>query len=118
MARTVQGEGQKYAAPATRILAFPDHYVGLAHTFKTNDPAITVVDGRNMIVQGTIYPANDDTAWGIVLHDLDVTDGDKEGAILLHGWFKMANLPVAPSAAALAAMTMCRPLPIATNPNP
>ena len=79
------------------ILVFPDHYVCKAHTFLKNDAAATTVNGRKIIKAGTIYPANDATAIGVVWADYDVTDGDVTGALIIHGFVKKAALPVAPA---------------------
>lgn len=38
-------------------------------------------DGKKIAKAGTPYPANDGTAKGILIRDIDVTDGDAVGAI-------------------------------------
>ena len=95
-----------------QILAFPEPYVCVAHTFLKNDAAATTVEGRKILKAGTIYPANDGTAVGIIFNDLDVTDGDESGAILLEGYVKKAALPVEPSDEAIAAMKKITFLPV------
>lgn len=87
-----------------QILVFPDHYVSVAHTFLKGDAAAATVDGRKVIKAGTIYPANDATAKGVVWADYDVTDGDVTGALIIHGFVKTAALPAAPSANAKTAL--------------
>ena len=91
-----------YGAPAKQILAIPDHYVALAqkHAKATAEtPGLaTLVDGRYVVKAGTFYPANNDTAIGVVLNDYDVTDGDATMAIVVHGFIKQEALPVAPAA--------------------
>ena len=94
-----------------QILVFPDHYVSVAHTFLKDDAAATAVDGRKVIKAGTIYPANDATAKGVVWADYDVTDGDVTGALIIHGFVKSAALPVAPSATAKTALPMVAFMP-------
>lgn len=95
-----------------QILVFPDHYVCTAHTFKNGDAAATTMeDGRKIIKAGTIYPANDATAIGVVFNDMDVTHGDATGAILIHGFVKSAALPAAPSAEAKSALKLIEFLP-------
>lgn len=94
-----------------QILVFPDHYVCVAHTFEKDDAAAATVDGRKIIKAGTIYPANDATAIGIVFNDMDVTDGDATGAILVHGFVKTAALPAAPASAAKTALKMIEFMP-------
>ena len=91
-----------YAAPAKQILAIPDHYValGFKHLIAASgsEGLATLVDGRYVVKAGTIYPANDATAIGVVLNDYDVTDGDAMMAVVIHGFIKTAALPVEPSA--------------------
>ena len=88
-----------------QILAFPDHYVSVAHTFLKDDAAATTTsDGRKVIKAGTIYPTNDASAIGIVFNDMDVTTGDATGALLIHGFVKTAALPEAPEATAKTAL--------------
>lgn len=94
-----------------QILMFPDHYVSVAHTFLKDDAAATTVDGRKVIKAGTVYPANDATAKGIVWADYDVTDGDVTGALVIHGFIKTAALPAAPSAEAKTALPMVAFMP-------
>ncbi len=98
----------EYGAPAKQILAIPDHYVALG--FKHNrattgsEGLATLIDGRYIVKAGTIYPANDATAIGVVLNDYDVTDGDAMMAVVVHGFIKVAALPAVPAAAAVAAL--------------
>lgn len=94
-----------------QILVFPDHYVSVAHTFLKGDAAAATVDGRKVIKAGTIYPANDATAKGVVWADYDVTDGDVTGALIIHGFVKTAALPAAPSTNAKTALPMVAFMP-------
>jgi hypothetical protein len=98
----------EYGAPAKQILAIPDHYValGFKHAKATSAaPGLaTLVDGRYVVKAGTIYPANNSTAIGVVLNDYDVTDGDAMMAVVIHGFIKTAALPAVPVADAIAAM--------------
>jgi len=96
-----------------QILVFPDHYVGVAHTFNQNDAAAVTVDGRKIIKAGTIYPANNETAIGVVFSDMDVTDGDRTGTIIIHGFIKTAALPQTPTPAAITALNMIKFMPLA-----
>ena len=98
----------EYGAPAKQILAIPDHYVALGFKHAKADAVTTglatLVDGRYVVKAGTIYPANDATAIGVVLNDYDVTDGDAMMAIVIHGFIKVAALPAIPSANAIGAL--------------
>lgn len=95
-----------------QILVFPDHYVGLAHTFLRNDAAAATIDGRKIIKAGTIYPANDATAIGVVFNDVDVTNGDASGTLIVHGFIKKAALPANPSANAKSALKAIQFFPL------
>lgn len=98
----------EYGAPTKQILAIPNHYVALGFKHAkadANTPGLaTLVDGRYIVKAGTIYPANDSTAIGVVLNDYDVTDGDAMMAVVIHGFIKTAAIPAVPSADAIAAM--------------
>lgn len=97
---------------AKGVLVFPDHYVSVAHTFKKNDAAAITEDGRKIVKAGTLYPSNDDSAIGIVWADYDVTDGDRTGALIIHGFVKTKALPVIPSSNAKGALKMIQFLPL------
>ena len=45
----------------------------------------TAANGGKYVKMGTIYPANDATAEGIVYEDVDVTTGDMPGSVVLKG---------------------------------
>ena len=75
------------------ILKVADHFVALKKTFKMNDEAATEVDGRKIIKAGTVYPKNDATAIGMLLYDVDVTEGDADGALLVHGIVDKNKIP-------------------------
>lgn len=47
--------------------------------------AVTVENGGKYVPMGTIYPANDGTAEGIVYEDVDVTSGDMPGSVVIGG---------------------------------
>ena len=95
-----------------QILVFPDHYVAVAQTFLSNDPAAVTEDGRKIIKAGTIYPTNDASAIGVVFSDMDVTNGDRTGAIIVHGFIKTAALPVIPTSQAKGALKQISFLPL------
>lgn len=106
----VEYKSQDYST-GKQILAFPDHYVCVAHTFAKDDAAAITEDGRKVIKAGTVYPTNDASAKCIVFSDMDVTNGDVTGALLIHGFVKTAALPAAPAAAAITALKMIEFLP-------
>lgn len=85
------------------ILKFVDHYVNVSEQIPV---ALGVkVDGRTIVKAGTIFPANDATATGVVFQDYDVADGDANGAVLVHGFVDLTKLPEVPTAEAKAALT-------------
>lgn len=98
------------------ILAFPDHYVAVAvkhaKAVSGNTGIATLVDGRYIVKAGTFYPANDATAIGVVLQDYDVTNGDANMAVVVHGFVNLAKLPAVPSANAKTALNMIKFMPI------
>ena len=100
---SVEFKSQEYGT-GKQILLFPDHYVCKAHTFLKDDAAAVTEDGRKIIKAGTIYPANTSAAQGVVFYDVDVTDGDRSGALVLHGFIKTAAIPAQPTTDAKAAL--------------
>lgn len=65
--------------------------------------AITADNGAKYVPMGTIYPANDATAEGIVYEDVDVTTGDMPGSVVLDGCVYTERL--APTGAEYNAVT-------------
>ena len=47
--------------------------------------AKTAANGGKYVAMGTIFPADDATAEGIVYEDVDVTDGDMAGSVVTAG---------------------------------
>ncbi len=66
--------------------------------------AKTVENGAKYVPMGTIYPANDGTAEGIVYEDVDVTTGDMPGSVVLAGTVYENRLPVTIAEAAKTAL--------------
>lgn len=97
-----------------QILMFPDHYVGLAHTFSKQDSIAVQENGRYIVKAGTIYPANNNTALGVVMNDYDVTNGDISGTLIVHGFIKTAKLPAVPTSQAKAALKQITFFPLST----
>ena len=73
-------------ANKVEILQFPDDYVARPQFFDEQSKlAVKDENGRYIIKAGTPFPSNDANCTGIVLNDLDVTDGDENGAVLVRG---------------------------------
>ena len=83
-----------------------DHYV--AEAVVLTQANVTTVDGKKIVKAGTILPANDATAKGIVLYDVDVTNGDEVGSLVIHGFIDKSKLPTEPNSAAITALPMIK----------
>ena len=66
-----------------------------AFTYQIPESMGEVVGSRKVVKAGTVYPANDATAIGLLLKDVDVTDGDREGSVVVEGIFLAERLPEA-----------------------
>lgn len=64
----------------------------------------TTENGRTILKAGTVFPANDETAQGIVLHDIDLTHGDQPVGVMVEGYVYESRLPETVSAEAKEAM--------------
>ena len=73
-------------------------------TSVSNTGVTADANGRKIVKAGTILPANDATAVGILFNDVDVTEGTQPGALMVEGYVHEARLPVAPVAAAKTAL--------------
>ena len=96
-----------------QILMFPNPYVCFPQKFSQDSSLATTVGNRKIIKAGTIFPANDGTAQGVVFSDLDVTEGDVNGAVLVFGFVKTSALPEEPTSEAKAALNMIKFFPLA-----
>lgn len=82
----------KKVTSGVNILA-NDHYVGIPY----NCGELTDLATDGVIPAGTIIPANDDTAKGVLLHDVTLAD-NPNGTIVIHGFIATSKLPVEPTA--------------------
>lgn len=76
----------------------------IAFTYQIPESMGEEVGCRKVVPAGTVYPANDGTAIGVLLNDIDVTDGDYQGSVIVDGILLKDRLPEEISAEALAAM--------------
>lgn len=53
------------------------------------------VDGKKVIKSGQVWPSNDGEAKGLVMYEVDVTDGAQPIAILVEGYVYEDRLPAA-----------------------
>lgn len=88
-------------AGKTEFLITVDHYVALGHKASqatSEAPGLTVlINNRRILRAGTIWRDSNQKAIGLVADDYDLTDGDKQIAVIVHGFVSRAKLPVAPS---------------------
>jgi len=71
----------------------------------TNAAVTTDELGHKVIPAGTIWPSNDAKAKGVLLKEVNVNEGPQMAALVEEGWLLGQRLPVAPTAAAMTAMT-------------
>lgn len=116
------------------ILKFSQHHIQLAIT--VSDKGIVAnSDGKKIVPAGTILGGDggsilgDDTklaivkntqggatgtdgagidAEGVLLENVDVTYGPKQGAMLIHGFVKLSALPAVPCADAIKSLNMVK----------
>ncbi|WZY01601.1 hypothetical protein NSQ26_06065 [Bacillus sp. FSL W7-1360] len=50
-------------------------------------------DGHYIVKSGTVYPANDASAEGIVYHSVDVTSGNQPVSVMVEGYVYEERLP-------------------------
>lgn len=87
------------------VLAHPAGYSAFPQTVEAANAAVTTnADGTKVLKGGTVYPANDGTAKGIVLQDYAFDDGAVQAAIVYAGDVKTAALKQALTAEAKAAL--------------
>ena len=80
-----------HAVTRPKEILYNDHYVAMPY-----DCSAIAANEDGIIPAGTIIPANDATAKGVLLSDVN-KEGNPNGTIVIHGWIKKAALPVAPA---------------------
>ena len=72
--------------PEFDILKYPDNWQAHAQTIMETDSIVTTDSkGRKIVKAGTVYPANDETARGIVHHDYYLDFGDVDVDVVFEG---------------------------------
>lgn len=74
----------------------------LSFTKQVDDTHTGVVNG--VLPAGSIFPANDSTAEGITINDVDVSNGPQPVGIIVEGHVLIERLPVKPTDTAQTAM--------------
>lgn len=89
------------------VPAFLASGVGLRTiTYEFSNSGLSADDeGKIIIVGGTVYPSNDGSAKGIVFEDVDVTDGDFAGSLIVGGYIYENRLPADVESTAKAVLT-------------
>lgn len=82
-----------------------DHYVAIPYDCSD----IKATDG--VIPAGTIIPANDKTAVGVLLNDVVLAE-NPNGTTVIHGFIEKDKLPVEPAAAAITALSQIVFMPV------
>lgn len=80
-----------YSVSDTKEILYNDHYVGQPY-----DCSAIAANEEGIIPAGTIVPANDATAVGVLLHDVK-KDEDPNGTIVIHGFIRKDKLPAEPA---------------------
>ncbi len=87
---TMESVTNSYASKI-EILQFPDDYVARPQFFDEQSTLAVKENNRYIIKAGTPFPSNNAGCTGIVLNDLDVTNGDANGAVLVRGHINTAR---------------------------
>lgn len=76
-----------------------------AFTYQVSDSGVVADEnGKKIVKAGTILPANDGTAQGILYTDVDVTNGPQPGSLIVEAYVLEARLHTAPTVEAKAAL--------------
>lgn len=75
----------------SKIILANDHYVAIPY-----DCSGIEANAEGVIPAGTLIPANDATAIGVLLNDV-VKAENPNGTIVIHGFIKKSKLPVVPA---------------------
>ena len=84
----------------TKEILANDHYVGIPYNC-----AELAANEDGIVPAGTIVPANDATAIGVLLYDV-AKDDNPNGTIVVHGFIKKAKLPAEPASTVQLPMIM------------
>lgn len=82
---------EKKFVQGVNILA-NDHYVAIPYDCS----ALAALATDGVIKEGTIIPANDATAIGVLLNPVVLAE-NPNGTVVIHGFIEKSKLPVAPA---------------------
>ena len=83
----------------------------VAFTGMVSDQGVQAdIHGKKIVPKGSLLDAsgaikNDNTVVGVLLEDVDVTNGATEGSIIVEGYLLKDRLPVVPSTTTISALT-------------
>lgn len=80
------------SVPQGKLILANDHYVAVPY----DCTALTSLATNGVIPAGTMIPANNATAKGVLLTDV-VLNENPNGTIVVHGFIKKSKMPVAPA---------------------
>lgn len=78
--------------PQGKLILANDHFVAIPY----NCSSLSTLATDGVIKAGTLIPANDATAIGVLLNDVVLAE-NPNGTIVIHGFIKKDKLPVAPA---------------------
>lgn len=78
--------------PQGKNILANDHYVAIPY----DCTALAGLATEGVIPAGTLIPANNATAKGVLLNDVVLAE-NPNGTIVIHGFIKTAKLPTAPA---------------------
>ncbi|SDB96505.1 hypothetical protein [Shouchella lonarensis] len=83
--------------------SFISSYHSISRTRTATQDMGKEIGGKIILKAGSVYPANDETAEGIVVNDVDLTNGGYPVAVLVEGYVYEDRLPeeVTPEAKAV-----------------
>lgn len=84
---------KNYSVTRPAEILYNDHYVAIPY-----DCSGINANAEGIVPAGTMIPANDDTAIGVLLSDVK-KDENPNGTIVIHGFIKKSKLPAAPASA-------------------
>lgn len=95
-------EFKRTSIAADKLILANDHYVAVPY-----DCSGITANDEGIVPAGTIIPANDATAVGVLLSDVKKAE-NPNGTIVIHGFIAESKLPAAPADAAKTALNMIK----------
>ena len=80
------------SVPQGKNILANDHYVAIPY----NCASLTTLATNGVIPAGTLIPANDATAVGVLLNDVVLAE-NPNGTIVIHGFINKSKLPASPA---------------------